>query len=77
MPERESFSILDLPEPLRSKELAARNMTAEEFAAHMAAIEANVAAEQALLERGEIQPAPEFHYGDDWPGIRVVDDPNG
>ena len=77
MPEAQSFSILDLPEPLRSRELAALGMTADEFAAHQAGIKAALEAEQAALEAGEIQPAPEFHYGDDWPGIRVVDDPNG
>lgn len=68
-----TISILDLPEPMRSKALADRGMTAEEFAAHMAGIEAEEKRLQDALEAGEIEPAPEFHYGDDWPGVRVVD----
>jgi hypothetical protein len=68
----ESFSILDLPEPLRSQALAARDMTAEEFTAHMAGIEANERELQRQLESGEIQPAPDFHYGDDLPTVVVV-----
>ena len=46
-------SILDLPEPQRSQALARRGMTAEEFAAHMAGIEAELAARQARFEAGE------------------------
>ncbi len=46
-------SILDLPEPQRSQALARRGMTADEFAAHMAGIEAELAACQARFESGE------------------------
>jgi hypothetical protein len=68
----ESFSILDLPEPLRSQALAERGMTAEEFAAYM---EGRIAHEEELrrqVESGEVQPAIPFHYLDDLPLARVV-----
>jgi hypothetical protein len=48
-----SSSILDLPEPLRSASLARMGMTAEEFEAHEAGIDAELDARQARFESGE------------------------
>lgn len=66
------FSILDLPEPLRSQALAERGMTAEEFSAHMAGRIAHEEELRRQVESGEVQPAPDLHYGDDLPLARVV-----
>jgi hypothetical protein len=68
----QSFSILDLPEPLRSQALAERGMTADEFTAYMEGREAHERELRRQVESGEVQPAPEFHYGDDLPLARVV-----
>lgn len=45
-----SYSILDLPEPLRSERLRDLGMTAEEFAAHMAGWQATIAEKMAAAE---------------------------
>jgi hypothetical protein len=68
----QSFSVLDLPEPLRSQALAERGMTADEFAAYMAGRIAHEEELRRQVESGEVQPAPDFHYGDDMPLARVV-----
>ena len=47
-----SESILDLPEPMRSISLARMGMTAKEFEAHEAGIDAELAARQARFEAG-------------------------
>jgi hypothetical protein len=67
------FSVLDLPEPLRSQALAERGMTAEEFEAHMAGLEANERELDRMVEAGEIPTPTDMHYGDaDVPTVVVV-----
>ena len=72
MTTRKFTSILDLPEPLRSKVLAEMDMTVEEYLAHDAGIDAALAEEERALAAGEIERPPPLHYEDDLPGVRVV-----
>jgi hypothetical protein len=69
-----SYSILDLPEPKRSEALARFGMTAEEFAAHMAGIDAEWEEREARIASGEVRPArhPD-EFGDAVPVV-VEDD---
>jgi len=60
----EGLTILDLPEPLRSKELAGLGKTAEEFAAHQLGWEASIREQEAMIASGEL-PATRLHYDDD------------
>lgn len=62
-----SFSILDLPEPLRSEALRERGMTAEEFQAHMDGWEAT---EAELMEADGAMES--MHYDDGPPHVEVV-----
>lgn len=76
MPELEvkSWSILDLPEPKRTEVCARLGYTVEEFAAHQAGCVEQEMELRAAFERGEIERAPDFHYDDDWPDVRPVND---
>lgn len=70
-------SILDCDEPVRSQSLARLGQTAEEFAAHMAAIEASVAELDAMARAGQYPFVEKMHYDEgeaDLPLPVVVDD---
>lgn len=55
--EFKTTSILDLPEPIRSKSLADMGMTADEFAAHMAACDLIYAEKDAAVAAGLVKPS--------------------
>lgn len=64
-----SFSVLDLPEPVRSESLAALGMTEDEFAMNMRGHHSCIADRTELaLASGD---AVEMHYGDDVPAVQV------
>ena len=65
----ESFSILDLPEPQRSRSLRTLGMTAEEFAANMEAHDACIA-EKDEHARATGRNAG-LHYTDGLPAVTV------
>lgn len=64
-----SYSVLDLPEPARSKYLALLGMTAEEFAAHMEGHDACIAEREEYARATGTNTG--LHYTDGLPAVTV------